>query len=122
MLTDDDLAYMRATQDDARPTQATLTATQEAPDGMGGTQVTNGAPRAVTVRVANTEKVPEALADRYQAPILTVTLDLLTVSAGDRITVGPDEAYEVVSDGALNTWQTAQQVLAVRIAYPPEGA
>lgn len=121
-LTDEDLAYMRETQAEHRPTQATLVRRTETPDGMGGTTYTNGEPTPVAIRVAQAEDVPEVLADRYGAGIVTITMDLAIVTSGDRITVSPTEAYEVVSDGAIGEWTTAQVVLAVRTAWPPDGA
>lgn len=121
-LTDDDLAYMRETQAEHRPTQASLVRRTETPDGMGGTTYANGAPTPVAIRVAHAEDVPEVLADRYGAGIVTITMDLATVTSGDRITVSPTEAYEVVSDGAIGAWTTAQVVLAHRTTWPPDGA
>lgn len=121
-LTDDDLAYMRETQAGHRPTQANLIPRTEAPDGMGGTTTTPGAAQPVAVRIARAEDIPEALADRYGASVLTVTMDLVTVTSGDAINVSPTEAYEVVSDGAVTAWTTAQVVLAVRTTWPPQGA
>jgi hypothetical protein len=118
----EDLAYMRETQAEHRPTQANLIPRAEAPDGMGGTTTTEGDPQPVAVRIARAEDIPEALADRYGASVLTITMDLVTVTAGDKITVSAQEVYEVVSDGALTEWTTAQVVLAVRTAWPPQGA
>ena len=121
-LTDEDLAYMRETQAEHRPTQATLVRRTEVPDGMGGTTYQDGDPTPVAIRVAPSEDVPEVLADRYGAGIVDLTMDLAIVTAGDRITVNATEAYEVVSDGAIGEWTTAQVVLAVRTAWPADGA
>lgn len=123
MLTEDDLAYMRETQAEHRPTAATLQARSEVPDGMGGTTTGNlGNPVPVQVRVAQADKVPEVLADRYGVGVVSVTMDLVTVQSGDTIRVSATEVYEVVSDGAIGAWTTAQQVLAVRTAWPSGGA
>lgn len=122
MLSDDDLAYMRETQTQSRPTEATLVRRIETPDGMGGTDTTDGDPQPIAVRVARTERIPESVANRYGPSVVTITMDLAVVTAGDRITVSPLEAYEVVSDGAVGVWTTAQQVYAVRTVWPTEGA
>lgn len=121
-LTADDLAYMRETQAEHRPTQAELVPRTETRDGMGGTTTTPGAAQPVAIRVARAEGVPEAIASRYGPSTLTITMDLVTVTSGDAIQVSPTEAYEVVSDGALTAWTTAQVVLAVRTTWPPAGA
>lgn len=122
MLDAEDLAYMRETQADARPTAASLVPRTESPDGMGGTDTQDGTPRPVMVRVAQADRVPEPLASRYGVGVVTITLDLTVVTSGDAIRVTPTEAYEVVSDGAIGVWTTAQQVYAVRTVWPPQGA
>lgn len=122
-LTEGDLAYMRETQAEHRPTAATLQARSEEPDGMGGTNTGNaGEPQPVQVRVAQADRVPEVLAERYGVGVVTITMDLVTVQSGDSIRVSASEAYEVVSDGAIGEWTTAQQVLAVRTSWPTQGA
>jgi hypothetical protein len=114
---------MRETQAEHRPTAATLQARSEAPDGMGGTTTGNaGDPQPIQIRVAPADDVPEVAADRYGLGVLTITLDLVTVQSGDTIRVSDSEAYEVVSDGAIGAWTTAQQVLAVRTSWPAQGA
>lgn len=118
----DDLAYMRETQAEHRPTQATLRRRAEVPDGMGGTTTSEGDPQPVAIRVSQADEVPDVLAERYGVGLAQVTMDLVTVTAGDAIRVSPTEAYEVVSDGPIGAWTTAQQVLAVRTAWPAEGA
>jgi hypothetical protein len=121
-LDDGDLAYMRETQAEHRPTAATFQSRTEVSDGMGGTTTSAGEPQPIQVRVAPAEDIPEVAADRYGLGVVSITLDLVTVTAGDTITVSAQEAYEVVSDGAIGEWTTAQQVLAVRTAWPPQGA
>lgn len=118
----DDLAYMRETQAEHRPTQATLVRRTEVSDGMGGTTTSDGGSQPVAIRVSQADEVPEALADRYGVGLAEVTMDLVTVTAGDAIRVSPTEAYEVVSDGPIGAWTTAQQVYAVRTSWPAEGA
>lgn len=121
-LTDEDLAYMRETQAEHRPTAATLQNVTDAPDGMGGTNATEGEPEPIMVRVSPAESIPEAIASQYGAGVVTITMDLAIVTSGDKIVVSPLEAYQVVSDGAVGTWTTAQQVLAVRTTWPIGGA
>lgn len=121
-VTDDDLAYMRETQAEHRPTQATLVPRTEVSDGMGGTTTSDGAPQPIAIRVSQADEVPAPLADRYGVGVVTITLDLAVVTQGDAIRVSPTEAYEVVSDGAIGAWTTAQQVYAVRTAWPSQGA
>lgn len=122
-LDEGDLAYMRETQAEHRPTAASLQARSEVPDGMGGTTTGEaGAPVPIQVRVSQADEVPEVLAERYGVGVVTVTLDLVTVTAGDSIRVSATEVYEVVSDGAIGEWTTAQQVLAVRTVWPAQGA
>lgn len=121
-LTADELAYMRETQAEHRPTAADLRRRTEESDGMGGTNTTEGDPQPVAIRVSQADSIPEALAERYGAGVVSVTMDLVTVTSGDSLTVTPTEKYEVVSDGAIGAWTTAQEVLAVRTAWPPDGA
>lgn len=116
----EDLAYMRETQAEHRPTAATHQRRAETPDGMGGTDTSDGEPEPVQVRISPADLTrTQSLADQYGAGIVDVTMDLVTVQAGDTITVSPTEVYEVVSDGAIGEWTTAQNVLAVRTTWPP---
>lgn len=118
-LTDDDLAYMRETQAEFRPTEAELVPRIETPDGMGGSTPSDGEPVPVAVRIAAVpDKVPDAVAAQYGPNVLTVTMDLVPVRSGDTVRVSPTEAYEVVSEGDPGEWTTAQQVLAVRTRWP----
>lgn len=118
----EDLAYMRETQAEHRPTAATLVRRGETSDGMGGYTPEAGEPQPIQVRIAQAEGIPEALADRYQAGLVQITMDLVTVTSGDAIQVSGSEAYEVVSDGAIGEWTTAQTVLASRTTWPAQGA
>lgn len=118
MLTDDDLAYMRETQALHRPVQANLVPRTETPDGMGGTDTADGQAVPIAIRVAASDEVPQVLADRYGVGVCTIVTDLVAITQGDAITVTATEAYEVVSDGPIGTWQTAQVVYAVRTLWP----
>lgn len=121
-LTAEDLAYMRETQAEHRPTEATLTTRNETSDGMGGTTVADGPAQPIAIRVSQEDEVPEALADRYGVGVVSIVMDLVVVTSGDRITVSPQETYEVVSDGTVGVWTTAQKVWAVRTTWPTQGA
>lgn len=122
MLTDDEIAYMRETQDEARPTRAVFRSRVETPDGMGGADITPGEPVPVTIRVAAARNVPDSIAQSRQgSTILTVTMDLALCRPGDTLTVTPDEEYEIVSDGSIAEWTTAQRVYAVRLTWPNGG-
>lgn len=113
---------MRETQAEHRPTQAVLRPRTEQPDGMGGTTTAEGDPQPIAIRVAQADEVPQALADRYGVGVVTITMDLVTTTSGDSIQVSPTERYEVVSDGAVGQWATAQSVYAVRTTWPDQGA
>lgn len=115
MLTAEDLAYMRDTQDDARPTPASLVRRTETPDGMGGETSGDAAPLPIHIRVKSADRTfPNAIVEQFGTSLVGITMDLVEVSSGDHVTVTPTETYEVVSQGAVQDWTTAQQVYAVR--------
>lgn len=121
MLTPEDLAYMRETQAEARPTAADLRRRVTTRTPTGGSTVTWGDPVPVNVRiVAAPDEVPQPLAARFDtATPHKVVMDLeRDVRDGDRLEVSPVEVYEVVSDGAPDAWSTAQIVWARRLTYP----
>lgn len=122
LLSDADLAYMRATQAEARPTPATLNRRVTTRTSTGGTTSTYEQPGdPIDVRLsAPSDKVPEDLAARYErGDLVKITLDLVyDVRAGDRVTVSATEVYEVVTSGDPDRWTTAQVVWSRRIAYP----
>lgn len=117
MLTTDDLAYMRATQADTRPTQAQLYARTETSDGMGGRTTAEAAPVLIQVRLHDPDDVPDDLADRYGTPALVkIVADLVPIASGDRVkALTTGESYQVVSEGDPGEWATAQVVWAVRL-------
>ncbi len=119
MLTDDELAYMREVQAEHRPTPATLNAFSRTADGMGGKTDSWGAGEPIMVRIdAGPDALPRAAAARYEGPLAMITMDLIDVRAGSRITISATEVYQVVSEGDTDRWATAQQVVAKRIAFP----
>ena len=121
MLTPEELAYMRETQAEARPTEAALSRRISVRTPSGGTTDTWGEGDPVQVRIdASKDEVPEALASRYGlAGLAQVSMDLvLDVRSGDRLTVSPAESYEVVTDGEVDAWATAQTVWVNRLTRP----
>lgn len=120
MLTADDLAYMRETQAEHRPTAADLSTRTTVPDGMGGTTASWSDPVPVMVRIdGQPDQVPVNVAERLEGgTAYKVSMDLVDVRAGDRLTVSATEAYEAVSDGDPDRWATAQVVWFRRTAFP----
>jgi hypothetical protein len=120
-LTAEELAFMRETQADHRPTEATLSrrVSERAADGGQVDDWTEGDLVAVRLNTAP-DKVPEALASRYGlAGLVHCSMDLVhDVRAGDRLEVTPAEVYEVVTEGEPDAWTTAQIVWLNRITYP----
>lgn len=125
LLNAEDLAYMRATQADARPTAAELARRVTGRTPTGGTTTTYGEAVPVDVRLdAAADEVPETLAARLgTASPVKVVMDLAyDVRDGDRLTVSAVEVYEIVTDGTPDRWATAQIVWAKRTVYPPRVA
>lgn len=121
LLSSDELAYMRETQAEARPTAATLQRRVTTRTSTGGSTVGWGEAEPVDVRIKQApDEVPAMLASRYEGGTLSkIVLDLTRdVRDGDRITVSATEVYEVVSEGAPGAWTTAQIVWARRTVYP----
>lgn len=122
LLDAEDLAYLRATQAEARPTPAELRRKVTARTPTGGTTTTLGDGIPVDVRIDSApDQVPAPMAARLgPATPYKVTLDTgVDVRDGDRIDVSPTEQYETVSDGDPDRWATAQTVWARRVTYPP---
>lgn len=118
-LSDEDLAYMRETQAEHRPVEATLKPRNETPDQMGGRTTTEGAGDTVGVRLdGNSNEAPDALQALHGGDLVKVTMDLVPVFQGDTLEVSATEAYEVVTNGDPDRWATAQVVWAVRTAFP----
>lgn len=121
-LTPDDLAYMRETQAESRPTPATLfrkTITRTATGGQTSGYPAEGQP--VDVRLdGSPDQVPAVVAAQYEGgTAVKVVLDLVAdVRSGDRLVVSATEAYEFVSDGDPDRWATAQVAWARRYLHP----
>jgi hypothetical protein len=114
MLTDEDLAYMRETQAEVRPTEATVRiATPGGSDGMGGrTAPTLSDPEPIQVRVDDNPDVPADLAGRYDVPLVKIVADLVPMPVGSLIAV-PGRTWKVVTTYDVDEWATAQVVYAV---------
>lgn len=121
-LTGEELAYMRETQAEHRPTEAVLSrrVTTRTPSG-GSSDTWQDAEAPIDVRISSAkDKVPEALAAKYGlAGLAKASLDLvLDVRSGDRLRVSPSESYEIVTDGEVDSWATAQTVWLNRLTRP----
>ena len=114
LLSAEDLAYMRETQAEARPTEGSIRiATPGGSDGMGGTTAaTLGDPEPIQVRVDDNPDVPEDMAGRYDVPLVKIVTDLVTIPLGSVIQAN-GAAYKVVSTYRVDEWTTAQIVWAV---------
>lgn len=123
LLDDEDLAYMRETQAETRPTAATLRrVTASVPDGMGGHQrQRSGSPEPIQVRVvrynsvASGGDIPTDIAAQYKASdLVRLVTDLVAMGPGDLIVeTEAGTTYQVVSDPNAGDWTTAQIVWAV---------
>src|SRR6478609_4915150 len=127
LLTPGDLAYMRSTQAEARPTACTLQRVGTARVAGGeSTSVYVGEPVPLNARIWDTpDEVPQQLADRYEGGTLVkLALDMvLDVRAGDELSNdATGAAYELVSEGEPDEWATAQLVWARRIDRPTRTA
>lgn len=121
LLSAEDLAYMRETQAEARPTEAVYQQVTTVRTPTGGTTTGWGDPQPIDVRLDGTpDEVPEPVAARMDGgSLVKVTLDLVRdVRDGDRITVSATEAYEVITDGDPDRWATAQVIYARRVTWP----
>jgi len=120
-----ELAFMRETQAEHRPTAAELSRRISTRSPTGG-QVDGWAEaEPVQVRLAAVpDRVPSALADKYgMEALVQVSLDLThDVRSGDRLTVSPTEAYQIVTDGEPTAWTTAQTCWANRTVRPRRGS
>lgn len=120
-LTPEELAYMRETQAEHRPTEAELQrrVTTRSPSGGSVDTWAGGEPVAVRIDGAK-DRVPEALANKYGVDAMAkASLDLVhDVRSGDRLRVSATEVYQIVSDGTPDAWATAQIVWMLRVVWP----
>lgn len=121
LLDGEDLAYLRETQAEVRPTEVSLVrASASTSDGMGGT-TSGGWAEAVPLQVRivqgnqTSDDLPQDLADRYaNADLVKITADLVPLGHGDYLhDATRGRWYQVVSDGLPQDWSTATQVWAI---------
>jgi head-tail adaptor len=120
-LSPEDLAYMRETAAESRPTQGTLKRRVTTRSASGGQVTTWDAGEPVDARVdGSPDKVPESVGARLEGgTAVKITLDRVRdVRSGDRFDVSATEGYEFVSDGTPDEWSTAQVVWARRYLHP----
>lgn len=125
LLDDGDVAYMRETQADVRPTAADFYPwSDRVPDGLGGhitgfPDLDDGQPVQVRIVRVNdntsSDDLPSDLAGKYGASDLRkVAMDLVTVKAGDLLhDLDRDRWYELVSGVETQEWTTAHITWAV---------
>lgn len=113
-LTPDDLAYMRETQADHRPTEATLTPQGSASTPLGGRSRGGGAPVPIAIRIDSEAKIPESIATAFGVDAVRITADLVAIATGDLI-AAEGATYRVVSEGDTDPWTTAQRLWAVKV-------
>jgi hypothetical protein len=120
LLDAEDLAYMRETQTEARPTEGLLLRRTQGVTASGGRGNTYAEPEPIGVRLDGKESsIPAqvvALVGKQKAVKLVV--DLMEVRSGDQIKVG-GAIYEVVTDGDPDEWATAQVIWAKQTQAPP---
>lgn len=121
MLSPEDLAYMRETQAEARPTAAELVRRSQGPTGSGGRSDSWAAPEPIQIRLDGKESsIPaQVVALVGTSKAVKIVLDLVEVRSGDLIRVSGVEEYQVVTDGDPDQWATAQVVWAKRTKVPP---
>lgn len=119
LLSPDDLAYMRETQADARPTEAQLRRRTQGPTPSGGRADAWGDPVPVNVRLdGNESNVPATVVAAVGGgKAVRVTMDLVEVRSGDTLTIG-QAVFQVVTDGDPDEWATAQVVWAKQTKHP----
>lgn len=116
MLDAEDLAFMRETQAETRPTPAELKRRVQGTSASGGRVDTfqDGVP--INVRLDGQEKnVPDQVTAVVGAgKAVKIVMDLVEVRSGDVVVVSPTEEYTVVTDGDPDQWATAQIVWSRR--------
>lgn len=129
LLTQADLAYMRETQAESRPTTLVLQRIRSQRSASGdSTRAPVGVAELLQARVWDTpDEVPQALADRFEGGTLVkMSIDIVPdVRSGDLLatatpdgSLGVDPSYVLVSDGEPDEWATAQIVWARRTDRP----
>jgi hypothetical protein len=120
LLEPEDLAYMRETQAEARPTEAQLRRQTQGTSPSGGRTSGWSAPEPVAIRLDGTpSNVPAAVvAVLGSAKPVKITMDLVDVRDGDTLEVTATEVYTLVTEADPDRWATAQVVWAKRTKWP----
>lgn len=107
---------MRATQVEARPTEAQLRRRTQGTTASGGRADTFAEGVPVDIRLDGNESnvPPQVTAVVAGGTPVQITMDLVEVRSGDLVEVSPTEVYQVVTDGDPDRWATAQVVWARR--------
>ncbi len=121
LLEPEDLAYMRETQSEARPTEAQLRRRVQGTTASGGRGDDFQDPVPVDIRLdGRALNVPAAvLAVIGSGRPIKVTMDLVEVQSGDTLTISDVEVYQIVTEPDPDRWATAQVVWAKRTKFPP---
>lgn len=124
LLDPEDLAYLRETQSEARPTEAQLRRRLQGTTASGGRGDTYQDAEPVDIRLdGRAQNVPASvLAVIGSGRPIKVTMDLVEVQAGDLLEVTEVEAYQIVTEADPDRWATAQVVWAKRTKFPPRRA
>lgn len=120
MLSEDELAYMREVQAEARPVPASLKRRVQGTSPSGGRSDDFQDPEPVDIRLdGRAQNVPASvLAVVGGGRPIKVTMDLVDVQAGDLLEVSTVEVYRIVTEADPDRWATAQVVWAVRTTFP----
>lgn len=113
-LTPDDLAYMRETQADHRPTEASLVPQASSSTPLGGRNRTGGTGVPIAIRIDSEAKIPESIATEFGVNVVRVTADLVPIVSGDLLVVADVGTFKVVSSGDTDSWTTAQRLWCVK--------
>lgn len=121
MLSPEDLAYMRETQAEARPTAAELVRRSQSGTASGGRTDSWADGEPIQIRLDGKESsIPaQVIALVGSAKAVKIVMDLVEVRSGDVIRVSSVEEYQVVTDGDPDQWATAQVVWAKRTVESP---
>jgi hypothetical protein len=114
-----DLAYMRETQAEARPTEAELVRMTQGTTPSGGRGNVPATPEPIQIRLDGKEKaIPQVVtALAGSAKPVKVVMDMVDVRGGDIIRVGATD-YQVITDPDPDEWATALVVWTKKVKGP----
>lgn len=121
LLDDDDLAYLRETQAEVRPTVAALVRITQGVTPSGGRGDVRAEPVPIRVRLDGQEQssLPQAVAAVVgSAKAVKIAMDMLETRTGDIIWVSATEEYQVITEPDPDRWRTAQIVWTKRVKSP----